>query len=646
MGAIAPDGDLVSYDYESSRSGQSIGGSSLIAPDLGPRGAGAAGPGKQTLTGQLPVVQRQAAAPGAAPSGHRTLSLGASGPDVQRAQALLNQHGASPPLDEDGHFGPMTRNAVAALQRASGLSPDGIMGPHTWAALGPALGSAGAAANVAGSAGDTGTQAGRDSAPASSAGSASASLAPGPAAPGSASASLAPGPAAPGSAAASLVPGLATTAALVSFPGASSTVPAPTAPASSLAPASSAALASSSAPASSAAPAAAGGAGGAWDALLPRLTAKNHATNARDSGVAAAHNDPGKAPTVTYNAAASVTVPGAGDDAAVNAAVQAVVTARGAIPARDVGRDPLTKKGNFYNPDRDKTGAADPYEAWRKTARPSVQFVPGDANDERKWQIFTKLWSMEGNPGIVTTFDNTLSIGVGFSSAGGQAERVLGYALDQLPEIKAAAFAAGLEMQGGNMVVVDTTKKMIVSGLAAAAYVQTVPELISFISNICIGVQTGANGAAAQSDTADKQRQAMIDAQWVTVNSVAMKDLPGDILFWDMSSVTLVIHARHAILGTFPYDVFRANGPGAENVVRSIYNQLRKNNMLVWYHPIVNGEFNALGKKIEDEEKARAADREREEHNQQLMNNLTNQLYEGLQDEGFDHSGEGEFDDG
>ena len=626
MGAIAPDGDLVSYDYESSRSGASVGGSSLIAPDLGQRGAGAAGPGKQTLTGQLPVVQRQAA-PAAAPSGHRTLSLGASGSDVQRAQALLNQRGASPPLTEDGQFGPATRSAVAAFQRAAGLSPDGVMGPHTWAAVDPALGPAlGPALAPAGSA-----------------------VPVGPAAPSTATASLVPGSGAPFSAGASLVPGLATSAALVSFPAAASTTsgaaPASTAPASGLAPASSAALASNPVPASNTAPAPASGGGGAWDALLPRLQAKNHASNPRDDKVAAAHNDKGKAPTVTYNAAASETIPGAGDDAAIAAAVQAVTTARGAIPARPIGPDALNKKGNTYNPDVDKSGAADPYEAWRKAARPSVQFVPGDPADERKWQVFTRLWSMEGNPGLVTTFDNTLSIGVGFSSAGGQAERVLGYALDRLPEVKAAAFAAGLEVQGGNMVVVETNKKVILSGLAAAAYVQTVPELLSFISNICLGVQTAADGSAPQPDGADKQRQTMLDAQWVTINAVAMKDLPGDILFWDLPSVTLVIHARHAILGTFPYDVFRANGQGAENVVRSIYNQLRKNNMLVWFHPIVNGEFDALGKRIEADEKARAAEREREEHNQQLMNNLTNQLYEGLQDEGFDHSGEGEFDD-
>jgi peptidoglycan hydrolase-like protein with peptidoglycan-binding domain len=545
----------VSYEYESSRSGASVGGSSLTGPDLGQRGAGAAGPGKQTLTAQLPVVQREAAAPGAAVSGHRTLSLGASGPDVQRAQALLNQHGASPPLDEDGQFGPMTRNAVAAFQRAGGLVPDGVMGPHTWAALGPA----GSAVRPA---------------------------------------------------SASLVPGLATTAA----------------------------------PATSAAPAPAAGAGGAWDAVLPRLQAKNHASNTRDDKVAAAHNEPGKAPTVTYNAAASETIPGAGDDAAVVAAVQAVLTARQAIPARPIGRDPLNKKGNTYNPDLDKSGAADPYEAWRKTARPSVQFVPGDAADERKWQIFTKLWSMEGNPGLVTTFDNTLSIGVGFSSAGGQAERVLGYALDRLPEVKAAAFAAGLEVQGGNIVVVETNKKVILSGLAAAAYVQTVPELISFISNICLGVQTGADGSAPQPDGADKQRQTMLDAQWATINSVAMKDLPADILFWDMSSVTLVVHARHAILGTFPYEVFRANGQGTENVIRTIYNRLRATNQLQWYHPIVNGIFDALGKKIEADEKAREAERQREEHNQHAIDNLTNHLYEELQEDGLGHADEDELD--
>lgn len=35
----------------------------------------------------------------------------------------------------DGRFGPKTREAVKAYQRANGLDPDGIVGPKTWAKL-------------------------------------------------------------------------------------------------------------------------------------------------------------------------------------------------------------------------------------------------------------------------------------------------------------------------------------------------------------------------------------------------------------------------------------------------------------------------------------------------------------------------------
>lgn len=53
--------------------------------------------------------------------------------DVRGVQAALNRAGAH--LAVDGAFGSKTRDAVMAFQRAHGLTPDGIVGPRTQAAL-------------------------------------------------------------------------------------------------------------------------------------------------------------------------------------------------------------------------------------------------------------------------------------------------------------------------------------------------------------------------------------------------------------------------------------------------------------------------------------------------------------------------------
>lgn len=69
----------------------------------------------------------------AATTSFPSLSQGASGSAVRDLQNKLRAAGFS--IDVDGEFGPQTRNAVLAFQRARGLDVDGVVGPQTWAAL-------------------------------------------------------------------------------------------------------------------------------------------------------------------------------------------------------------------------------------------------------------------------------------------------------------------------------------------------------------------------------------------------------------------------------------------------------------------------------------------------------------------------------
>lgn len=63
-----------------------------------------------------------------------TLSLGSHSSAVMNLQHYLNLLGAD--IDEDGLFGPETRQAVLTFQTQAGVTPqDGIVGPRTWEAI-------------------------------------------------------------------------------------------------------------------------------------------------------------------------------------------------------------------------------------------------------------------------------------------------------------------------------------------------------------------------------------------------------------------------------------------------------------------------------------------------------------------------------
>lgn len=72
-----------------------------------------------------PVPQQSASEP---------VTLGDDGDSVKLVQQALVDFGYT--LDVDGEFGPRTARAVVHFQKASGLLPDGIVGPVTEKALG------------------------------------------------------------------------------------------------------------------------------------------------------------------------------------------------------------------------------------------------------------------------------------------------------------------------------------------------------------------------------------------------------------------------------------------------------------------------------------------------------------------------------
>jgi peptidoglycan hydrolase-like protein with peptidoglycan-binding domain len=82
------------------------------------------------------AAQQHGATPAAAPAA--LLQVGSSGAGVQALQRALG-------VTSDGIYGPATRRAVRAYQRAHGLELDGIAGPATLASLGLASAAAAAA---------------------------------------------------------------------------------------------------------------------------------------------------------------------------------------------------------------------------------------------------------------------------------------------------------------------------------------------------------------------------------------------------------------------------------------------------------------------------------------------------------------------
>jgi cell wall-associated NlpC family hydrolase len=80
------------------------------------------------LPAAAPVLTHPVLVPAATTTGSSAVRMGSRGAVVADLQRLLS-------VSPDGVFGPRTRAAVLAFQRSKGLVPDGIVGAKTWGAL-------------------------------------------------------------------------------------------------------------------------------------------------------------------------------------------------------------------------------------------------------------------------------------------------------------------------------------------------------------------------------------------------------------------------------------------------------------------------------------------------------------------------------
>jgi hypothetical protein len=251
-------------------------------------------------------------------------------------------------------------------------------------------------------------------------------------------------------------------------------------------------------------------------------------------------------------------------------AVLQIMAARSKIPDRPMGRSANNNAGYDYNPDSD--AAAKEYNQWVKSARPT-----GVNDGDWNWQVFKQIGQLEGQEGRFTTFDKTLSVGPGYSTAGGQTQQVIGKMFKLLPEVESVAFDAGLMVGAdGAMIVVDTDKKWILEGQDAAAYVQTNASLLSLLVNVSQGVQpVGASGGAVAPDEQGKQRQALLDAEWKQFVGGTLAGLTSLVKSWPLDSAVLAVHAKHAQPSNFPFTFWNAEtGPDLATMVAAIYGKV------------------------------------------------------------------------
>jgi hypothetical protein len=314
-----------------------------------------------------------------------------------------------------------------------------------------------------------------------------------------------------------------------------------------------------------------------WKDILPKVRSKRKTK--RSQGITKLVQDRGQPPRLVYVENAIEVIPGEGKTsiAEIEATIGTIRQVRDLLVVRAIGRAPGVNIGNYYDPvqaAKDGDEDAKSYNLWIETVLPSGV---NDSKDQ-DWMIFKKFVELEGNVGMITTSDGWLTVGIGFSSAGSQAEAVVYRTLQKATDAVDVAHQAGLIVESTNMTVVDIdrspTRGVVLEGIAAQNYVSTHPALLSLVVNLSQGSRLRSNNSQLSSDETNTWRQAWLDAQWTLFKNNTIGNMPSAIRAWPLVSIVLAAHARHMRSALFDWKFWENQSPELPSMVEAIWVQL------------------------------------------------------------------------
>lgn len=292
----------------------------------------------------------------------------------------------------------------------------------------------------------------------------------------------------------------------------------------------------------------------------------------------------GNDPILIYTLA----VPQTGPNPAIDAQVASIEAFRASVPATQLGRA-QNNVGWHHDPRHGAKGLTASTSAYNDWFDRTLAGAAPPGIDAKLWQIYQQIVPFEGKPTEVTTFDNTLSIGAGFSTAGGGPQMILMKILEALPEVREVFLRAGVSVSPdpvsklADVKVVDTANKWILSGKDAINYLETNRDLLTLIVNTLEGSQPVAGSTVVNPAEADKQRLTALVAQFNVFSEgtlVHISDPRKDpvtgaaapaVVDWPPVERLMAVHARHAS-GNFDYSFWDSHPHGSPaEVAEQIY---------------------------------------------------------------------------